>query len=140
MHRLSMKKTIYINGSCCLSKLTAVARLICCQLHLMVPVYRVIVTRVCMISKKNMKIIRDFFRSDKKLTNQISLLLNSRDCVRFPKTDCCREPGGRLPYNRRTGGWRMPVLQNGLRGYDFWASPSGSRWCFSFSSPLCPGF
>lgn len=72
MRRLSMKKTIYINGSCFLSKLTAVARFSCCQLHLMVTVYRVIVTRVCMISKKNVKIIRDFLRLDKKLTYLIS--------------------------------------------------------------------
>ena len=72
-HRLSMKKTIYINGNCCLSKLTTVARCICYQLHLMVPVYRAIVTRVCMISKKNVKIIRDFLRIDKKLTQLISL-------------------------------------------------------------------
>ena len=63
LHRPSMKKTIYINGNCCLAKLTPVARFICHQLHLMVLVYKVIVTRVCMISKKNVKIIREILIS-----------------------------------------------------------------------------
>ena len=57
---VSMKKTIYINGSCCLAKLTAYRALLftISFISVMPKVYQAIVTGVCMVSKKSLNIIR----------------------------------------------------------------------------------